>query len=96
VGQKRPNDLGLFDMLGNVNVWCHDSAGVSPPRRVAAWIDDEDSNEIRDDSSRVIRGGSFDRDPSFLRSSTRIGGLPGIRTGTLGLRVARTVPGQPN
>src|SRR3954468_14206256 len=32
VGQKRPNDLGLFDMLGNAWTWCHAADGG--PREV--------------------------------------------------------------
>ncbi len=89
-GQKRPNDLGLFDMHGNVKVWCQESAVVSPPKYGAAFIDTEDTNILRADWGRITRGGSFDRNPPFLRSSARVGAGPDVVNGTLGLRVART------
>jgi formylglycine-generating enzyme required for sulfatase activity len=89
VGQKRPNDLGLFDMHGNVWNWCNDSAFVYPSGR---FEDKEDLREVSDATNRVLRGGSFDSVAPIVRSSLRFVVQPGFSLFTIGFRVARTVP----
>jgi len=42
-------------------------------------------------SDRVIRGGSWDIYPQFLRSAYRLGSVPAYRDDDLGFRVARTL-----
>jgi formylglycine-generating enzyme required for sulfatase activity len=91
VGQKRPNDLGLFDMHGNVWTWCQEPYGP-----YTAGIDgkpSEDKEDIRDvtDSiSRSLRGGSFYIHPSDVRSALRSVIQPSDRNFNGGLRPART------
>jgi formylglycine-generating enzyme required for sulfatase activity len=89
VGQKRPNDLGLFDMHGNVWTWCQEVALLYPSGRI------EDKDDIRDilsTQSRVLRGASFDNLAPSVRSAFRNSSGPAIRGDTIGLRVARTLP----
>lgn len=82
VGQKSPNELGLYDMSGNVSEWCQD------------WEDDYDScsqtNPIgpNSGSSRVYRGGSWCRYAWCCRSSYRSSIKPSRRYYDLGLRLA--------
>jgi formylglycine-generating enzyme required for sulfatase activity len=54
VGRKAPNQLGLYDMSGNVWEWCQDTFF----RDVAA-IPADGSPNLRDGPDRVLRGGCF-------------------------------------
>jgi len=66
VGQKAPNQWGLYDMHGNVCEWCAD--WYSAPYPSGAVIDPEGSSS---GTWRVIRGGAWSAPPSGLRSSNR-------------------------
>jgi formylglycine-generating enzyme required for sulfatase activity/tRNA A-37 threonylcarbamoyl transferase component Bud32 len=98
VGQKRPNDLGLFDMHGNVFNWVADP-GSRYPQGVGtkATVDDADLYGghmifISDSkSSRVLRGGSFFSHASGVRSAHRVDYRPAYRINEIGFRPARTV-----
>jgi formylglycine-generating enzyme required for sulfatase activity len=90
VGQKRPNDLGLFDMHGNVWAWCDGPAPLYPSGRAA---DKEYIRDIRDmfySSSRALRGGSFFDHAPYVRSSYRNSFRPVFRYFYVGLRACRT------
>jgi formylglycine-generating enzyme required for sulfatase activity len=87
VGQKRPNDLGLFDMHGNVWTWCQDAAGPYPSGRVE---DVEDIRDFSDSLYRIIRGGSFAHLGVNIRSAVRLNNRPAEGSMDVGLRIART------
>jgi formylglycine-generating enzyme required for sulfatase activity len=87
-GAKKPNDLGLFDMHGNVWSWCQN---VYRPYPAQGGRDDiEDTLSINNQESRVLCGGSFDLRAVNLRSASRSRDVPTDRNINVGLRPART------
>jgi formylglycine-generating enzyme required for sulfatase activity len=89
VGQKRPNDLGLFDMHGNVWTWTHNRYLSYPQSNLNDDL--EDVEVVTDIKSRIIRGGSFGNLTLLVRSTDRYDIRPGFRNIAIGLRVARTL-----
>jgi formylglycine-generating enzyme required for sulfatase activity/tRNA A-37 threonylcarbamoyl transferase component Bud32 len=84
VGQKKPNDFGLFDMHGNVLVWCQDRHGPYP--------ESGPDKHRKDAESSIVRGGSFGLDALYVRSAYRAWYPPAYRYDRLGFRPARTLP----
>jgi formylglycine-generating enzyme required for sulfatase activity len=91
-GSLLPNDLGLFDMLGNEFEWVHDSMSRSMPKRGGKLIDLSSSGHVYDTTHRVLRGGAYNMIPTGDRSALRWGTAPSYRYTDLGFRPARTCP----
>ena len=91
VGTLRPNGAGLFDMQGNVFEWCQDSA-MFYGTDLAKMRDVEQTGELGNSHSRVLRGGSFYDFAALVRSANRHFTQPDSRTNNAGYRVARTYP----
>jgi formylglycine-generating enzyme required for sulfatase activity len=88
VGSRKPNDLGLFDMLGNAMEWCQEQ--ILDYRLTHAWSDDkEDLESINTASSRVLRGGSFRNRAVYVRSASRSRFVPSLNDDVC-FRPART------
>jgi serine/threonine protein kinase/formylglycine-generating enzyme required for sulfatase activity len=93
VGSRKPNDYGLFDMLGNSGEWCQDGYDPYPSDQNGGRTEDqEDKGPITTLKSRVIRGGAFLLDAAYARSAARFALPPQVATSLAGLRVARTLP----
>jgi formylglycine-generating enzyme required for sulfatase activity len=86
-GSLKPNDLGLFDMLGNAREWCQD--GIM--NLLQAGEDAEDKNDVKDTSGRALRGGSFLHFAGAVRSAHRTWDRPMNRSDDYGFRPARTL-----
>jgi formylglycine-generating enzyme required for sulfatase activity len=82
VRAKRPNALGLFDMLGNVGEWCEDRLGRYP---VDLSVDPTGPGA---GASRVHRGGSWLCDAVHVRAAFRNSDAPGRRSDGVGVRIA--------
>ena len=87
VGSYTENGSGLYDVMGNVWEWvedCWNENYEGAPTDGTAWT-------RGNCSIRMVRGGSWLNEPSFLRSAVR-GGVPtGNRYYYVGFRVARSL-----
>jgi formylglycine-generating enzyme required for sulfatase activity len=90
-GEKKPNDLGLFDTLGNVWEWCHDEYNHYSLHISKKTFSELDLIVI-DKKLRVLRGAAIDDDAKNVRSANRGWNGPSFRYGDYGFRIARTLP----
>jgi len=89
----KPNDFGLFDMLGNALEWCQESIMYYRQGEDGKPSEDsEDKREIKDKLSRVLRGGSFFYLSRYIRCVLRDRNAPTFRNIDVGFRPARTYP----
>lgn len=93
VGLKKPNQLGIYDMTGNVWEWCWDSW----PKAIFHKMDlDSDSNsEIKDPIGpdiiiyKCIKGGCFCTFPEYMYTFSRSYADPELPYPTIGFRLVR-------
>jgi formylglycine-generating enzyme required for sulfatase activity len=81
VGEKQPNTWGLYDMLGNVDEWCHDGHRAYTQEAVLNPLGPTDTGAVR-----VFRGGGWNAPARFVRAAVRLWDRPGFRDDYLGFR----------
>ena len=82
VGMKNKNELGIFDMSGNVWEWCHDWKG---DYSISSKSNPKGSSYS---SYRVLRGGSWRLNARLCCVYSRAGDIPGFRSYACGFRLA--------
>ena len=82
VKTKKANELGLYDMSGNVYEWCNDRYGYYQS------YSQTNPTGPSEGEGRVVRGGCWYDSDWFVRVSYRGGSTPDIRFLNYGLRLA--------
>jgi formylglycine-generating enzyme required for sulfatase activity len=91
VGKYPANQFGIYDMHGNVWEWCADywhGNYENAPNDGRAWLAENGGNS----AYRVLRGGSWDFNPTYCRSAFRLWFNPDYRLSSLGFRVVCRFP----
>ena len=94
VGTKKPNELGLYDMTGNVSEWCQDKLDIEYYHHSPS-INPQGPDRSTYKDNRCFRGGSvwddekYDELKVYTRNSS--GMPPEEKYGHLGLRLAMSV-----
>ncbi|MBP7237261.1 MAG: SUMF1/EgtB/PvdO family nonheme iron enzyme [Petrotogaceae bacterium] len=83
-GMKSPNELGLYDMSGNVREWCTD-------RYNSYSVLEKDDPYENEGLGRVVKGGSFEMNEMFLRISNRWLKDQEYKDFSTGFRIVKTI-----
>ena len=88
VGNKNQNELGIYDMSGNVWEWCEDWFDKNYYQTCLKQGGIENPTGPKEGDSRVIRGGSWYDFSGYCRSSCRRSIRPDDRGSLVGFRIA--------
>jgi len=71
IGKKQPNALGLYDMCGNVQEWCHAWEGFPKEAETHSTLRYDHPINPMQDFSHVLRGGGWCTDTKYVRLTSR-------------------------
>ena len=87
---KMGNELGIYDMSGNVLEWCRDSCDIDAKNLVIsafAFSNGVEDPICRSGAGRVVRGGSWQSSHAICRTVYRFGYMSDDRKDNVGFRV---------
>ena len=87
---KMGNELGIYDMSGNVLEWCRDSCDIDSKNLAIsafAFSNGVEDPVYRSGAGRVVRGGSWQSSHAICRTAYRFGYLSDDRKDNVGFRV---------
>lgn len=85
VKTKKPNELGIYDMSGNVYEWCYDRYNAFYFKECANAVDPKGPEK---GSLRTMRGGSWYYEAPLCRVTNRYASLPSFGSADCGMRIA--------
>ena len=90
-GSLLPNDLGLFDMLGNTLEWFHDNSSASRTAKHGLYYDVISmSKRVTEQDPPLLGSGAFHNKASNIRSAIRYKVPPAFSLSDAGIRLFRT------
>ena len=84
IGRKKPNEIGIYDMSGNVEEWCADWYASS----YGSKNDIENPRGPATGNAHVVRGGSWNNSAAEIIVTRRAAYLPDTKANSLGFRLA--------